>query len=204
MTFEGMVEKYSPTLKRIAGKLKSQDVFFDDEDLYQEALLHLWNAHREGTIGDKTDSYILQGCYYHLKNHLRTLRDKAVFISLNNPAGDEGTAVEVIAYFEEVSALDYLEGKLHIQSVLQESGLNDREEEVLRLLMEGMTVREVGTQMGISHVMIVRIKTRIGEKLITAYEKQQMAPEWFRHKTANALATKNQDGEEAIALCACG
>src|SRR5512136_452303 len=105
MTFEGMVEKYSPTLKRIAGKLKSRHVFFDDEDLYQEALLHLWNAHREGTIGDKTDSYILQGCYYHLKNHLRTLRDKSVYISLNNPAGDDGAAVEDVTSLEEMSVL---------------------------------------------------------------------------------------------------
>ena len=172
MTFEAMIEKFSPALKKIAGKMNGHGAFFDDEDLYQETLLHLWSAYREGFIEGKTDSYILQGCYFHLKNYLRGINDKALFISLSAPAGDEGLALEEVISFEGMTALEHLEGEFDTRSMIQKSGLTDREHEILRLLMEDMTVREVGNTLGISHVMVVRIKAGISKKLAEAYKKE--------------------------------
>jgi DNA-binding NarL/FixJ family response regulator len=43
--------------------------------------------------------------------------------------------------------------------------LDYREREILRLLVHGFTVREIGFQLGVSHVMVVKIKNRINDKL---------------------------------------
>jgi RNA polymerase sigma factor (sigma-70 family) len=42
--------------------------------------------------------------------------------------------------------------------------LDEREQEVLRLLMEGLTVREIGDRLGISHVMVVKLWRRMRDK----------------------------------------
>ena len=78
-----MMRKLSPTLRRITHKLNGHFTFFDEDDLFQEALEHLWLAFQDGTLGDKTDSYVLQGCYFHLKNYIRKTMDKAKLTSLN-------------------------------------------------------------------------------------------------------------------------
>jgi DNA-directed RNA polymerase specialized sigma24 family protein len=67
MTLEVVVRRPSPTLKRITRRLNGHHSFFDDEYLYQEALFHLWDGYSRRAIDDRADSYILQGCYYHLK-----------------------------------------------------------------------------------------------------------------------------------------
>ncbi len=164
MTFDRLLEKLAPTLKRITRKLNVLPVFIDDDDLYQEAVLHLWRTYEKGGTEDKTDSYILQGCYYHLKNYLRTVHDKAQLLSFNEPFGEEGQSLEEMVSSGDLSDLDYLEGKLEVEAVMHKSCLNKREREVLDLLMEGMTVREAGGHLGISHVMVVKIKNRIGQK----------------------------------------
>ena len=60
MSFEELLEKITPTLKRITYRLNGHFSFFNDEDLFQEALMHLWVEFQQGKLNDKTDSYILQ------------------------------------------------------------------------------------------------------------------------------------------------
>jgi len=165
MDFEGVVRRLSPTLKRITKKLNGHHSFFDDDDLYQEALSHLWVAHNKGSIDDKTDSYILQGCYYHLKNYLRKVREHGIFFSLNNPVGEEGICIEDFLISENIKTLDYIEGKLEVES-LEEKCLSNRECEVLSCFLEGMSMREIGSRLGISHVMVLKIKNKIRDKYI--------------------------------------
>ena len=74
--FEVLIKRVSPTLKRITYRLNGHFSFFNDEDLFQEALIHLWEDYQKGKIQDKTDSYILQGCHFHLKNYLRKMKPK--------------------------------------------------------------------------------------------------------------------------------
>ncbi len=166
MDFEGVVRRLSPTLKRITKRLNGHHSFFDDDDLYQEALTHLWMAHNKGSIDGKTDSYILQGCYYHLKNYLRKVREHGVFLSLSNPMGDECVCLEDFLVPENIiTTLDYVEGKLEVES-LEEQCLSEREREVLSCFLEGMSMREIGSRLGISHVMVLKIKNRIRDKYL--------------------------------------
>ncbi|OPY75573.1 MAG: sporulation sigma factor SigK [Syntrophorhabdus sp. PtaU1.Bin058] len=165
MDFEGVVRRLSPTLKRITKKLNGHHSFFDDDDLYQEALCHLWTAHNKGAIDGKTDSYILQGCYYHLKNYLRKVREHGVSISMSNPVGEDGMYFEDFLVSEDIKTLDYIEGKLEVES-LEEQCLSKREREVLSCFLEGMSMREIGSRLGISHVMVLKIKNKIRDKYI--------------------------------------
>ena len=168
MDFEDVVRRLSPTLKRITKKLNGHHSFFDDDDLYQEALSHLWVAHNKGSIDDKTDSYILQGCYYHLKNYLRKVREHGVSLSLSSPVGEDGVCFEELLVSENIKTLEYIEGKMEVES-LEEKCLSWREREVLSCFLEGMSMREIGGRIGISHVMVLKIKNRIRDKYIDFY-----------------------------------
>lgn len=169
MDFEAVVRRLSHTLKRITKKLNGHHSFFDDDDLYQEALSHLWVAHNKGSIDDKTDSYILQGCYYHLKNYLRKVREHGVCVSISNPVGEDGIYLEDLLVSEDIKTLDYIEGKLEVES-LEEQCLSKRECEVLSCFLEGMSMREIGSRLGISHVMVLKIKNKIRDKYIEFHQ----------------------------------
>ncbi|MBA4389577.1 MAG: hypothetical protein C0399_01395 [Syntrophus sp. (in: bacteria)] len=169
MTLEGVVKRVSPTLKRITRKLNGHHPFFDDDDLYQEALVHLWNTYTLGTIEDKTDSYILQGCYYYLKNYLRKVHERAIIVSLSDLVGEDNKLLEEILSSEGTMSFDYLESKLYTEAAIKRCCLSAREQEVLSLLMESMTVREIGSRLGISHVMVIKIKNKISEKYVQSH-----------------------------------
>jgi RNA polymerase sigma factor (sigma-70 family) len=164
MSFEGLIRKLSPTLKRITRKLNGHYSYFDDEDLYQEALARLWIDFREGVLKDKTDSYILQGCYFHLKNHLRKVEERVCLVSLNAPAADEGFVLEEVLP-DDRDSFEQLEGRLQVEA-LKRAYLTARETEVLSLTLEGMTMREIGERVGISHVMVLKIRNRIRDKYV--------------------------------------
>jgi DNA-binding NarL/FixJ family response regulator len=165
MTLEVVVRRPSPTLKRITRRLNGHHSFFDDEYLYQEALFHLWDGYSRRAIDDRADSYILQGCYYHLKNYLRTVHEKALCTSLNDPIGKDGAHLEEeMLSFDTMTPFDYLEGKLEAEGIMNKSHFTGKEQKVLLLLMDGMTVREIGSRLGVSHVMVVKIKSKICKK----------------------------------------
>ncbi len=165
-SYESIVRRLSPTLKKITGRLNGHHPFFDGDDLYQEALIHLWDAYKKKSVSDKTDSYILQGCYYHLKNYLRKVHERTPCVSLNDPVGTDGARLEEILSLEALTPFDYLEGKLELEGIMSRSNLAGREKDVALLLMDGMTVREIGRRLRISHVMVVKIKNKIRQKYI--------------------------------------
>jgi len=166
MTFEGLVKKISPTLKRITYKLNGHFSFFNEEDLFQEALLRLWLDFRSGKLDDKTDSYILQGCYFHLKNYLRKTQDKARLVSIDTLVAEEGLNLEdMLASDGPLPACNDLDEGM-LAERMKGFGLAGREKDILSLSMEGLTVREIGNRLGISHVMVVKIKTKIKDKCL--------------------------------------
>ena len=162
-SFDVLMKRISPTLQRITQKLNGHFTFMDHEDLFQEALLRLWTDSQGGSLNDKTDSYILQRCYYHLKNYIRTVQDKAPLVSLSDVVDEEAVRLEEILEAEDVAAFDYVDGKMQVEALL-ESGLTQRERDVLALSMEGMTTREVGQKLGISHVAVVKVRTKLKSK----------------------------------------
>jgi len=163
MGFDELVKRISPVLKRITLKLK-QAGFMDEEDLYQEALIHLWNNFKSGCLVDKTDSYILQGCYFHLKNYLRKIRSKARVVNFEDLKSGDGDLNEAVFSIKRESVSAALDCRMYIEEILN-NGLSKREKDVFCFCVEGLTVREIGSRLGISHVMVVKIKKGMRKKL---------------------------------------
>jgi RNA polymerase sigma factor (sigma-70 family) len=165
MSFEGLITRLSPTLKRITWKLNGHYSYFNDEDLYQEALAHLWIDFCAGTLENKTDSYILQGCYFYLRNYLRKAEEHTTFLSLDIPDGEEGFVAEEMLNPGGTTGFEELEGRLELEK-WELTCLAHREREVLPMLVDGMTMREIGHELGISHVMVLKIRNRIRDKYL--------------------------------------
>lgn len=166
MSFEILVRTLSPKLKGIAYRLNHSFTFFDEEDLYQEALLHLWEEFRAGTLSDKTTSYILQGCYFYLKNYIRTHKDKIIPLSIDvSSPGDEENSKEPLVLKDDNPQryFDYLNDKL-LAELIRNNGLTQCEKELLPFFAQGLTTREIGKRIGISHVRIVKIRKGIRRK----------------------------------------
>ena len=166
MSFEDLLKRISPTLKRITYRLNGHFSFFNDEDLYQEALMHLWQDFRKGKLDDKTDSYILQGCHFHLKNYIRKNYDKANLISLENMTNEESETFDledILSLENQESCFELINCKMLIEKI-NNNGLTKREKEVFCLTLEGLTTREIGNRLGISHVRVVKLRSKIKDK----------------------------------------
>lgn len=161
--FEEMLKKLSPTLRRITHKLNGRFTFFNEDDLFQEALAHLWVTFNKGSLSDKTDSYILQGCYFYLKNYIRTALDKATIASLNELLDNGDNSLEDMISDPSQNITENIDEDL-VKEYAEEY-LDPREKEVLNLSYEGLTVREIGQRLKISHVMVVKIRARLKKKI---------------------------------------
>ena len=155
--FEDLIRKLSPTLRGITHKLNGHFTFFDEDDLFQEALEHLWMHYNQNKLDDKTDSYVLQGCYFHLKNYIRKTVDRVKLVSLQKLTEDGDSTIESFLGYEDRRIEDNIENVSILESAAVKR-MKDRERAVLKLSMNGMTVREIGKKLGISHVMVVKIR----------------------------------------------
>ena len=162
-TFETLMNRLSPTIRRISHRLNGHFTFFNDDDLCQEALTHLWVIFQKGTLSDKTDSYILQGCYFHLKNYIRTSMDKVSFTSFEQPIDEDGTMLEEVIASPAQSQEEQLEYK-SLYEEAQKKGLTKREIDILNMSRDGLTVREIGRRLDISHVAVVKLRKKIRVK----------------------------------------
>lgn len=166
MCFNEVVNRISPKLKGITHKLNGRFTFFNEDDLYQEAMIHLWLAFKDGKLLDKNDSYILQGCHFHLRNYIRKTRDKARLVSLENCINQEGDSFDL----DNILSLEYSEpsfenihNKLLVETI-NNNGLTEREKQIFRFTLDGLTTREIGCKLGISHVMVIRLIKKIRDK----------------------------------------
>jgi len=168
MQFEDLLKKISPTLKRITYKLNRHYAFLSDEDLYQEALLHLWQDFQKGTLSDKTDSYILQGCYFYLKNYLRKVKIRCRTMSLTEIFDAEESNPEETSLLKDARCEHYLEqlDKRMLAETIRNNGLTDREKYILSLCSDGLTTRKIGQRLGVTHVSVVKAMARIRKKCL--------------------------------------
>lgn len=169
MAFLELVRKISPKLKGIAYRLNNRHTFFNNDDLYQEALIHLWGDFRKGRLAEKTESYILQGCYFYLKNYIRKNSKRKVFLSLeprdrdcDNPGS---IAPEIADSFDKSAYLAYLNDKC-LAEVIMNNGLTSKEKEILSFYADGLTTREIGGRLGVSHVQVIKLTRRIRQKCL--------------------------------------
>jgi len=172
--FEGLIGRFSPGIRRIAYKLNGRYRSFDHDDLYQEALLHLWNDHREGKLTDKTDSYVLQGCYFHLKNCIRKVNERSNIVSLDALLDvQDDTALQdqlLNKYTRQPDTRKELDEKLAVYSI-RRNGLKPKEKKVISFLLDGLTTREIGIKIGVSHVSVVKMIKKIREKSLKHIDK---------------------------------
>lgn len=166
MCFEDLIKKLSPRLKRITYKMNGHFSFLNDEDLFQEALIHLWEDFKAGELDNKTDSYILQGCYFHLKNYLRKVNKKARLVSLDAIVNEDEPSLGEMLFIEDKTARDYFDD-LNREILLEEflnSELDWKERNVFLLHLEGLTTREIGRKIDASHVWVVKLMDKIRQK----------------------------------------
>jgi len=165
MVFEELVRRLAPKLKRITYKLNGHFSFFNEEDLYQEALMHLWQEFLAGELTDKTDSYILQGCYFYLKNYLRKnfFRRNLISLEQNSEDGESYYLEEILSSVQTESSFEVIHRNMFIEQI-KNNGLTKREKEIFCLTLDGLTTREIGKRLGISHVRVVKLQKRIQGK----------------------------------------
>jgi RNA polymerase sigma factor (sigma-70 family) len=163
MNFEQLHQKLSPTIKRIAYRLNGHYRSFNHDDLYQEAIIHLWGNFLKGKLSDKTDSYILQGCYFHLKNYIRKVNERSNIVSINAAlSADNNTTMEDVLgeYWSCGDCREELHNKFLAQSI-QNNGFSPKERRLLAYFSQGLTTRDIGKRMGISHVSVVKMMQKI-------------------------------------------
>lgn len=163
--FEDLITKISPKLRAITKKLDGRYTSFDNDDLYQEACLSLWEKYNMNKLSDKTDSYILQGCLFFLKNHIRKVYKKidSRSMSLNTVINeDDGTFEDVLISSYADTRNNSLNNDLLLEAIY--ARLSEKEKKIIGLYLDDLTVREIGKRLCISHVMVLKIKNRIKDK----------------------------------------
>jgi RNA polymerase sigma factor (sigma-70 family) len=167
--YEKLLKRLTPKLKGITYKLNSYLSCEDHDDLFQEALLRLWFDFNSGKLADKTDSYILQGCYFHLRNYIRKAQDKIDPMSLDFVLADEEGEERQPGLCLKDEAAEYFRDQLSdsmLADTIRNNGLTEKEKKLLPFLSEGLTVREIGENLGISHVMVIKLTRGIREKCL--------------------------------------
>ncbi|MFA5320370.1 MAG: sigma-70 family RNA polymerase sigma factor [Candidatus Omnitrophota bacterium] len=166
MSYPELLKRLSPRLKGITHKLNGKFTFFNEDDLFQEALIRLWQEFERGRLFDKTDSYILQGCYFHLKNYIRKTYDKKNTLSLEELLLDDDTGEDRLSCLSSPAPFGYLHAHI-VEEEMISACRDERENAIFRLSLQGFTVREIAAELGISHVLVVRLRKRMREKLLS-------------------------------------
>ncbi|MFH1798486.1 MAG: sigma-70 family RNA polymerase sigma factor [Candidatus Omnitrophota bacterium] len=164
MSFELLFKKISPRLRKIARIYKSYVISIDENDLYQEMCVHLWKNFEEEIPEGINEAYIVKGCEFQILNYLRKQKDKVYILSMETPVNEEGLRVEDLLA-DEKEGLDVEIDRNMVLEKLAEACTKEKEKEVFSLLLDGYTVREIGIRLGISHVMVIKHKNRIIEKM---------------------------------------
>ena len=164
MRFNEWLKKINPTIKAIAYRLAGKYTSFSEDDLYQQALICLWQKYNNGALENKTESYIIQGCSYDMRNYIRTHfrgADRRT-VSSDVPVNDDGdTLINLMVDEKSIGQQVSCDTLMAVNEI--ERRLNHRQKSVLRMSRKGFTTREIGRSLGVSHVMVVKIKKHIAK-----------------------------------------
>jgi len=162
--FDDLIKRVSEKLKGLIYKIHYASSFIDQDDLYQEAVCHLWQRFERQELSDKNESYILKSCYFHLKNFQRTQTEKFSILRPTEEGEENDECIEPLGLVaDKKDNLNYLNARVLVSDI-QNNGLTKREKEVFSLMLAGLNVREIAGRIGVSHVRVVKIKARIREK----------------------------------------
>ena len=176
MTFEELIERISPKLKGITYKIHRSSYSLSEEDLYQEAVLQLWMEYNNGKLADKTDSYVLQSCYFYLNNYIRKVHDKTSSMSMNMSISEESVGSEDVLSLENEASADKERDIDSLMEKVFKEELDRKEKEVVFFYLQGWTTRKIAERLGISHVSIVKLEGKIREK---CKKLKDSIPEWL-------------------------
>jgi len=161
------------------------------EDLLQEAMIHLWltETRRPG----QTRSWYLQSCRFHLQHYLncgrsidsaKRWRDQ---LPLNERWDEEENSNEEVdsgnSVLTSVSAREIL--------ALLAPHLSSLEQTVLDCLADGLSAREIGRKLKLSHTMVIRHRRKIAS-LLTRLELPSRTQS--RATQTNGSSTHNGNG----------
>lgn len=170
--FRRLTDGFKVNLKKICAKNRFLGII-DKDDLYQEALINLWRRFKSGQLQDKTESYILRSCYFHIQNYIRTHKIRNNILSLEESVVSEEEGhffLKDIIKDEKSHTFSQVNSRLIVLELMN-NGLTKREKDVCRLLYEGRNFREVGRRLGISHVRVLKIKQNIRHKYKPRYQE---------------------------------
>ncbi len=166
MTFGEVINRYDLKIKGIARKFSYIREYSDEDDLAQEMRLYLWEQYQSGRIEGNTDSYILQGCWFHVRNYLRVADNKVRVTSLDEPVNEtESEDMTLKDVIEDTARplYDVLNWRMIYESI-NNNGLTIREKDVFRLRMQGYTMREAGGILHISGKRVFKLQDNIRRK----------------------------------------
>lgn len=164
MEFEELYKRVSPRLKRIARFYNNRGYSFDGDDLYQEMTSYLWGKFKDGVPEGINDAYIIKGCEFSILNYMRKEKEKIRRVSLEEPINEKGGTLRE-SLPSNVESLERSVDKKMLVDYIMNNGFSKREKDVFGLLLQGYTVREAGAKLGISHVMVVKLKNRLLDKV---------------------------------------
>ncbi len=163
MDFQELFNKLSPRLRKIANSHKIYGLCVDQDDLYQEMCIHLWNNFKHGLPKGINITYVIRGCLFHMLNYLRKHRENVCLLSLEQPVNeDTGTLADILPD-RHSSSHSYIDAQITIDDI-KNNGFTKREKQVFSLLLYNYTAREIGRKLGISHVRVLNIKNGLVRK----------------------------------------
>jgi RNA polymerase sigma factor (sigma-70 family) len=162
MDFKILLEKITPALKAIARRNILYG-FYDQDDLYQQMCLYLWQRFSEGMPIGMNEPYIIKACEFHLLNFLRKGRRMPAHVSMDITISDTNMTLKDTISSGEQYIMDPIETHISIDEI-KKKRLTEKERIVLDLLLKGNTFREIAAVMGISHVMVIKYKKNIIKK----------------------------------------
>ena len=95
--------------------------------------------------------------------------DRVKLTSISLPINEDGSTIEDILVSRDNSIEEAADNAM-LEELVSSSGLSKKEEKILALSLEGLTVREIGVRMGVSHVMVIKMKSHIKTKWRAKYE----------------------------------
>ncbi|MEW5758938.1 MAG: sigma-70 family RNA polymerase sigma factor [Candidatus Omnitrophota bacterium] len=166
MEFSLLLNRLSARLKKIARFYGTRSHFLNNDDLYQEMCLHLWNNFKDGVPPEFNDAYVIRGCEFHILNYLRKNREKVKFVSIDEPIDDNANTIKDMLVDTKEPLKQYVNRKITMEYI-SNNGFSKMEKDVFAFLMEGFTVREIGKKIGVSHVYVIKLKKSLVTKTKT-------------------------------------
>lgn len=162
MSFEELIIRLMPKLKAVSKNVSRSISSVDESDILQEMLIFLLKKYREEKIEGYTDSYLLQGAWFHAKNYTRSIRSKD---SVSETIGEDNSSILDTIRSEDEPGEDEIQAGMTVSGIMNLCR-SSRERLVIRMLLEGFTLRETGKEIGVSGVMVCKMLNSIKKRAL--------------------------------------